>query len=416
MLKLLKSTHCQQGSAYIAALIAAGIMGVIMTGMTEAVNVALRGQRTVDVRLATNDFENEIYTFLSAQNVCTYNFGNDTTRVNEIVGVKVYNQLNSQDATGNNIVRYNTLPGAGGGDNLYEQGRLRLIGMELRQFEPAGTLAQPSRDAMATLRLSIERMGGMLGSKTVIRDINLGLQLKDFYPTVANPFLEFCRAVGGAGDQIWTQKPNKDIYYNGGNVGIGTDNPTTLLEIESSRDDKVLLRDTSVGGFNLQLQVGNDRGIIATDGHFSIHTGSNLAAGSPNGQRLTILSTGRIGINNPAPSAQLDVIGDIRSHTNVSSTNDESTVINLRLLKNLAYIEGGMCGMNGVWQDVPNQDRIIFCSLVMVDDDTILPDKTTLNYGGGSKCHIRKHLGRWQFYAPMPCSMVVCAYGCLALP
>ena len=110
-------------------------------------------------------------------------------------------------------------------------------------------------------------------------------------------------SVTGAGES-WTQSGN-DIYYTGGNVGIGTTSPESLLHVS---DGSVKISD-STGDVNLYFE-------SAGASKFRIHAEQSnsmlsIEEGDSGVELLTILGTGNVGINTEIPQGTLDVNGSI---------------------------------------------------------------------------------------------------------
>ena len=122
-----------------------------------------------------------------------------------------------------------------------------------------------------------------------------------------------------------------------GNVGIGTNNPTTKLQIESSgnvakfgnnnyEDQYITVRNTGAGamfglspnndGGALQLQAGDNKGI-----RFRVD-GSGWGTGI---MAMQIARDGKIGIGIELPAATLDVNGDALIHGKIESTRVKVT-------------------------------------------------------------------------------------------
>ena len=105
-------------------------------------------------------------------------------------------------------------------------------------------------------------------------------------------------STGGTNRVVFKQ--NKDAYYEGGNFGIGDDNPAYRLSITGSNDERVQINNTSnktAGLFMRVLSSGTQvgTGTIATqnDGSMKFFTGT-----SSEGERMRITSGGIVQIQN----------------------------------------------------------------------------------------------------------------------
>ncbi len=123
---------------------------------------------------------------------------------------------------------------------------------------------------------------------------------------------------GGGGSQ-WTTNGTA-VYYNTGNVGIGTSTPLTKLHIVSTTDNPMTI-DGAAGMFIGLYEGGSYRGYLgsysgsATDVDFG--TGGGNSTGKLNFTiqaipKMTIDATGNIGIGTTTPAFTLDVTGTAR--------------------------------------------------------------------------------------------------------
>lgn len=125
----------------------------------------------------------------------------------------------------------------------------------------------------------------------------------------------------GTGTSQWTTT-GSNIYYNTGNVGIGTTTPTSLLEISSAQPDaKIgitnsanfgrLLFSQSGTNFSSVQQIGSTYGTANRQNAFEF---MNLTASGPisywtgGSERMRIISTGNVGIGTVTPNAKLNVV------------------------------------------------------------------------------------------------------------
>lgn len=134
---------------------------------------------------------------------------------------------------------------------------------------------------------------------------------------------------GPAGDGFWTLN-GTSVYYNGGNLGLGTSAPSTHLEVRKTGDASLRLRSLSSGGSGL-LELMAPAGTALTpntlgelrflDSAASVLGGLSYSAGgiaSGNGlrfsaggsTRLLINSLGNVGIGTSVPDRLLDLRSD----------------------------------------------------------------------------------------------------------
>lgn len=121
--------------------------------------------------------------------------------------------------------------------------------------------------------------------------------------------LQTTAAIGGGGDSIWSLS-GADVYYNAGNVGIGTATPLSKVDITAIGDGAELLRLSterpwvfrqngtgSGSGLQLKSTVGLKNFEVTTSG------GINVATFSAND------ADPRVGIGTQSPASKLDIVG-----------------------------------------------------------------------------------------------------------
>ncbi len=117
-------------------------------------------------------------------------------------------------------------------------------------------------------------------------------------------------------DILGNVKIDGNLLFLGGNREIGTTSPNSLLFKTNSLTQMTILSDGKVGiGTLTPLALLDVNGNILLSGaNRTISSGNSSLSLATNGaNRLTILSTGKIGIANTAPSEALDVYGKIVS-------------------------------------------------------------------------------------------------------
>jgi len=145
------------------------------------------------------------------------------------------------------------------------------------------------------------------------------------------------------------KKPPLTNLYVTGNVGIGTTTPSTTLQVSSATNKGVVIGTTSYpswmgtdglyvdGSFRANTYlVGSGSAINwgasqAQIMGYNPSTGSNtylsfLTGGiSAFGERMRIIDNGNVGIGTTTPTAKLEVIGDIRASSSITTSSLFST-------------------------------------------------------------------------------------------
>ena len=146
---------------------------------------------------------------------------------------------------------------------------------------------------------------------------------------------------GGLGGE-W-ERNVLDIYYNGGNVGIGTTNPGRLLHLsynsalvydssQMQRDDvNIYTRNTNEtnGCYSaIDFVAGVASAIIAgvrtSTGSSALTFGTTIAGSNDTTEKMRIDSDGNVGIGTTSPSAKLDIFGSSSSLKFTRDAGDRS--------------------------------------------------------------------------------------------
>jgi hypothetical protein len=173
--------------------------------------------------------------------------------------------------------------------------------------------------------------GAVTGSKIAQAGATSGQVLK-WNGTIWAPATD---EIGSGGSSQWITNGN-NIYYNTGNVGIGTSNPTTKLDISGSGDQlmKITSTNANIAGLNL-IRTGNsqvDWTMRNSSGNLYFSYSNDDMATLNDALVIRGTPAGRVGIGVTTPTELLDVNGNIRLRENASlgtwSNNSLSLITN----------------------------------------------------------------------------------------
>lgn len=198
----------ERGFSLLETMVALGLTSAIAVAAMQVFSNQSKGQKTIEANYEVTGIQQQILTILSAPDNCTRSFqgqlpeGGSATLIKKEVGATFEDVYKVDDQ----------LPG-----------NIRIRGYSLTRSFP--NLATDE----AILKINFSR------GKAAIKD-DIVKMIKIIYKLDISSRILSCFAYNNANDSFWVQSLSvpENIYYQVGNVGIGTNNPRSRLEVNGS--------------------------------------------------------------------------------------------------------------------------------------------------------------------------------------
>ena len=137
---------------------------------------------------------------------------------------------------------------------------------------------------------------------------------------------------------LLTANTEKMRITNTGSVGIGTTNPQSFLHLASSSSNGTAARFVSTSANGRSYAIGSN--FVTGTGEFSIYDYTAVA------ERMTITSTGNVGIGISAPTQRFQVYSTASTTSSIFETNNVNSYIALKSTSGTNYIGNVSYGMS----------------------------------------------------------------------
>jgi Tfp pilus assembly protein PilV len=291
-----------KGMSIVQVMVAAGLMGALAIGLMKLSQKNMKSSKAYETKNDITAIIGEIRGMLSSPDACKESFVPGGTA--------------SIDATnsGDTVTSIKNSSGNAKFQEGTRYGSVILNNILITDQQDSDVTVNSNDVGETYLKVTFDRGSQTFGNRMLTRNIKLWVKVNP-----SNLITE-CRAFSSGESNIWTRSSADitKIFYNDGNVGIGTDNPEARLHVVNDGNGPELRIDAADATTFSGLQMSNggtDRWVLGSSnspGHnFQLLHYKN--SGAQEQSFFINRSTGRVGIGpSYSPTAKLDVQGEIK--------------------------------------------------------------------------------------------------------
>lgn len=215
-----------KGFSLVEVLVAAGMVGVIGLGVMSLTKQSSESAKSLEVNTEMVTVLNEMRAILSDPTNCKKTFdgknaASSATPVDSLIYV---------NKSGTDVNKFETItrnPNA-----KYGQGRIKILEYAL---DDSGAGVDVASEETTNLVVTFDRGKGISGNQTISKNIKLWVDVS------AGGNIQDCRSISATANLIWTRSNvnQNDIFYSGGQVGIGINDPTAGFQLDVEGNARV---------------------------------------------------------------------------------------------------------------------------------------------------------------------------------
>ncbi len=201
----------QRGLGLVEVLVASALLAITMLGLATMLSETFKSQRTVQAKDANRELAETIRALLSNKDICKASFGGGNPSGNGFSKTKIIDTAVPPN------IKFNI-------NTEYIDKLVVISNFQVKNYTADNAAAPEIGKAMLEIRM--KKTGETIGSQSMV--VSLVLQVR----RNAGGNITECFSIGGA-EWLWRMSPMNmaNIFYNGGNVGIGTTNPNSKLAV-----------------------------------------------------------------------------------------------------------------------------------------------------------------------------------------
>jgi type II secretory pathway pseudopilin PulG len=294
-LNLLKNN---KAFSLVEILVAVGLTSIVAVGVTNLISNTMKAQRGMQAKDIQREVMTEIASHLGNKTACLNSFGGSNPSSSFTKSV-IKDALNAD--------KY--MVGATHASNLVQYKQFKI-----ENWQPDAGYTNQGR---ASLSVKLFKLGDVIGVRDIEQKIGLTMKLD------ASNNISECFSVGTNANGFWLASPTNlgDIYFGGGNVGIGTTSPAYKFEV-SDGTVRAAVNPNSALSSSVYGSISNHDTRIITN----------------NSTVLTATAAGNVGIGTTSPGALLDV-GNGASQCCSSQTPNISLAQNSNVNGNFSWLQ-----------------------------------------------------------------------------